>query len=133
MARPRLPFPTPGEFEILRLVWEHGELTVRDVHQLLLPHKPRAYTSIMTILKVMTDKGLLARRTRGRAFVYAAGVEERKTLHGMLHDMLTRVYRGSLVSLFGDLIDCAAPSECELGHLVQTLQRKISARESAAV
>ena len=54
----------------MRILWEKSPLSVREVMELLNRRRPRAYTSVMSLLNVMTDKGLLAREPDGRAFVY---------------------------------------------------------------
>ena len=61
MARPRHNNPTPAELEVLQIIWEHGPRTVREVMNLLKPKRPRAYTSVMSLMSVMAEKGLLAR------------------------------------------------------------------------
>ena len=60
MARPKQPHPTPGELEILRILWERGPSTVREVLE-LVPQE-RAYTSVMSLLGVMTEKKLVTRK-----------------------------------------------------------------------
>ena len=66
MARPKQPHPTPGELEILRVLWNHGSATVRQVME-RLPDK-RAYTSVMSLMTVMAEKKLVTRKPQGRAF-----------------------------------------------------------------
>jgi predicted transcriptional regulator len=95
MARPRSEQPTPGELEVLRILWRRGPSTVRDVMQALNGDRPRAYTSVMSLLNVMTEKGLVRRRPRGRAFVYAARAEESSTLGRMVGDLMERAFEGS--------------------------------------
>ena len=63
MPRPKSEHPTPGELEVLQIIWRKGPCTVRQVLDELNQSRPRAYTSVMSLLNVMTDKKLL-RRTR---------------------------------------------------------------------
>ena len=73
MARPRHEQPTPAELQVLKVFWDReGPGTVRDVLEVVNrdTDPPRAYTSVMSLLNVMTDKGLLRRSPRGRAFLY---------------------------------------------------------------
>ena len=73
MARPKHQHPTPAELEVLKILWEAGPLTVRAVMESLKKRrKRRAYTTVMSLLNVMTDKGLLRRKPKGRAFLYTA-------------------------------------------------------------
>src|SRR5690606_21100544 len=67
MPRPRLSTPTEGELEILKVLWERGPLTVREVLTELNAARVRAYTSVMSLMNIMTDKGLLHREPQGRA------------------------------------------------------------------
>jgi len=122
MPRPKLPHPTPGELEILNLIWERGPLTVRQVLDLLNPERARAYTSVMTLLNVMTDKGLLKRKASGRAFVYAAVAERQKTLGKMLADLLGRAFQGSPTALVAQLLEHTQPSAAELAEIRSTVR-----------
>ena len=79
MPRPKSDHPTPGELEALKILWEHGPSTVRQVMERLNEDRPRAYTSVMSLLGVMADKGLLNRKPQGRAFVYEPAVREGST------------------------------------------------------
>ncbi len=67
MPRPRHEHPTPGELEVLKILWDRGPSTVRQVMDVLNETRRRAYTSVMSLLSVMTDKGLLTRQPKGRA------------------------------------------------------------------
>ena len=83
MARPRHEQPTPAELEVLKILWDRaGPSTVRDVLEVVNGHAdpPRAYTSVMSLLNVMTDKGLLVRKSAGRAFSYAPKVGRTRTV-----------------------------------------------------
>ncbi len=84
MARPRHNNPTPAELEVLQIIWEHGPCTVREVMDLLKPKRPRAYTSVMSLMSVMAEKGLLNQKPKGRAFIYSAKVSRDKTQSYML-------------------------------------------------
>ena len=76
MPRPRHEHPTPGELEVLKVLWDSGSSTVREVMEQLNQARPRAYTSVMSLLNVMTDKRLLVRKPHGRAFLYEARARE---------------------------------------------------------
>jgi len=67
MPRPRSEHPTPGELEVLQVLWRRGPSTVREVMNELNRSRPRAYTSVMSLLNVMVDKGWLNRQRQGRA------------------------------------------------------------------
>ena len=121
MARPRHKNPTPAELEVLQIIWEHGSCTVREVMNLLEPTRPRAYTSVMSLMNVMAEKGLLGQRAKGRAFVYSAKVSREKTQSSMLGDLLNRAFDGSANALVAHLLEEAEPSSEELDEIHKTI------------
>ena len=122
MARPKHENPTPAELEILHLVWRDGPLTVRQVMEHLDRVRPRAYTSVMSLLNVMTEKGLLERQAEGRAFVYRAKVEREQTLGEMVADLLGRAFEGSATALVAHLLEQASPDRQELEEIRNTIR-----------
>ena len=78
---------------------------------------PRAYTSVMSLLNVMTDKGLLRRSPLGRAFLYEPVSPREQTLRSMLGETLERVYNGSASLLVAHLLDQSHPSGDELKQI----------------
>ena len=123
MARPRHKGPTPAELEILQVIWEHGPCTVREVMEMLKSKKQRAYTTVMSLMNVMAEKGLLSPRPRGRAFVYSAKVSRDKTQAGMLSDLLNRAFDGSANALVAHLLEEAGPDSEELDEIHKTITR----------
>ena len=61
------PRPTDGELEILRILWERGESTVREVHEVLEARHPTGYTTVLKLLQIMTEKALVERDASERA------------------------------------------------------------------
>jgi len=90
-----LPKPTEAELEILRVLWEHGACTVRDVHEVLHRRDGTGYTTALKQLQIMFDKGLVERDESQRAHVYRAAVSKERTQKKFLSDMLQRVFDGS--------------------------------------
>ena len=121
MARPRHVNPTPAEFEVLEFVWDHGPSTVREVMTGLNEQRPRAYTSIMSLMNVMARKGLLTRKPIGRAFSYGAKVTRAKTQSKMLKDLVSRVFDGSASTLVTHLLHKATPNSEELDEIRKTI------------
>ncbi len=117
MPRPKHEHPTPGELEVLKILWDRGPSTVREVMEVLNRQRQRAYTSVMSLLNVMTDKGLLEREPEGRAFLYRAQVSREKTLGQMVHDLLGRAFEGSASALVARLLDQSSPSPEELQEI----------------
>ncbi len=130
MGRPKHENPTPGELEILSTLWERSPLTVREVREVLNRRRPRAYTSVMSLLNVMTDKGLLVRRASGRAFVYLPKASRTKTMRRMLGDLLGRAFEGSASLLVAHLLEEASPGAEELAIIRKTLAEYESQQEN---
>lgn len=123
MPRPREEQPTAGELEILKVLWDRGPSTVREVMDVLNESRPRAYTSVMSLLNVMTDKRLLVREPRGRAFVYRPRTDRGKTLGHMVGDLLSRAFEGSTSQLVLHLLDQTRPSSEELAEIQKAIEK----------
>jgi BlaI family transcriptional regulator, penicillinase repressor len=115
MPRPKQQQPTPGELEVLKILWERGPATVREVMEVLNRQRRRAYTSVMSLLEVMTEKRLLKRRPVGRAFLYAPAVDQEKTLGRIVEDVVGRVFEGSAAALVAHVLgrEQTSPEELE--------------------
>ena len=117
MARPRHTQPTPGELEVLQVLWEQGPCTVRQVMGLLNRTRRRAYTSVMSLMNVMAEKGLLTREQKGRAFVYKTRATRKTTLSRMLADLLGRAFDGSASVMVAHLLEQTDPTGDELREI----------------
>jgi BlaI family penicillinase repressor len=120
MARPRHEQPTPGELEILKILWNrNGPTSVRDVFEVVNQNAEprRAYTSVMSLLNVMAAKGLVRRSPHGRAFRYEPVAPRDQTLRLLLGETLKRVYDGSASLLVTHLLDQSYPSRAELDQI----------------
>jgi len=122
MARPKEEQPTAGELEVLKVLWERGSSTVREVMEVLNRDRPRAYTSVMSLLNVMTDKGLVVREPQGRAFIYRAKTNRGRTLRRMVGDLLGRAFGGSTSQLVAHLLDQTKPSPAELDEIRRAIE-----------
>jgi predicted transcriptional regulator len=123
MPRPKHDHPTPGELEVLKILWDQGPSTVRQVMEVLNHQRRRAYTSVMSLMGVMTEKGLLKRRLKGRGYLYEARAAREKTRGQMLRDLLARAFEGSASTLVAHLLDESSPSPGELEEIRQTIDR----------
>lgn len=131
MARPRHKNPTPAELEVLQIIWEHGPCTVREVMNLISPKRPRAYTSVMSLMNVMADKGMLKQKAEGKAFVYSEKISRDKTQSRMLGDLLNRAFDGSASALVTHLLRQAKPNSEELEEIHKTITEFTRKRENA--
>lgn len=123
MVRPRHENPTPAELEVLRVIWERGPSTVREVMNALNQERPRAYTSVMSLMNVMAEKGLLRTQPQGRAFVYSAQVSQARTQSDIVRDLLRRVFDGSASALVMHLLEEAKPDSKELDEIRKTISK----------
>jgi BlaI family transcriptional regulator, penicillinase repressor len=115
MARPKSSNPTPAELQVLQILWLQGPSTVREV-MVALPRE-RAYTSVMSLLNVMTDKKLVTRQPERRAFRYTARFRPEQTQRKVLRDLLDRLFQGSASSLVARLLEQARPTAQELATI----------------
>jgi BlaI family penicillinase repressor len=122
MARPKEVGPTDGELEVLKVLWERGPSTVREVLDVLTVVRPRAYTSVMSLLNVMTEKGLVLRYPKGRAFVYRAKSDRARTLRSLVGGLLGRAFEGSTAQLVAHLLDQTKPSDDELAEIRRAIK-----------
>src|SRR3989442_170898 len=95
MTKQPLQKPTASELEILRVLWERGPSTVRDVHEALREKKDLGYTTVLKLLQIMTAKGTVRRNEEQRAHVYEACQPATETKRQLVGDVLQRVFEGS--------------------------------------
>ena len=112
------------QLEIMKVVWQRGEATVRDVYEELRLHRPIAYTTVMTTMKHMETRGHLKKRSEGRAFVYAATVPESRMLRKIVGDFVDRVFNGSTEPLLAHLIEERRLSEKDLQRIGKMIREK---------
>jgi len=93
------PRPTDAELAILRVLWDRGPSTVREVHEALSATQDTGYTTVLKLLQIMTDKGLVVRDESQRAHVYASRLGEHLTQRQLLTDLVDRAFRGSPAKL----------------------------------
>src|SRR5215467_8873742 len=99
MSRRNPPKPTPGELEILRVLWSRGPSTVRKVHEAVTKKRPTGYTTVLKLLQIMTVKGTVRRNEEQRAHVYEACLPPDRTKRQLADDLLQRVFGGSATEL----------------------------------
>jgi predicted transcriptional regulator len=93
----RTPHPTltPQELAIMKVVWRTDEATVRDVYEALQETRPVAYTTVMTMMRILQEKGYLTKATNDRAHVYRPAKPSQQVIGGMVRDFLDRVFDGA--------------------------------------
>jgi BlaI family transcriptional regulator, penicillinase repressor len=119
--------PTAAELEILRVLWGRGPSTVREVYEELSSTKQIGYTSVLKLMQIMHDKGLLRRNEQQRAHVYEVCQPAGKTKRQIAGDVLRRVFAGSAHDLMVHALAGRRTSKAEieeLRRLLDTYERK---------
>src|ERR1017187_3505773 len=93
--RRRSSILTGQELEIMKIVWQHDSSTVRDVYEALLEKRKIAYTTVMTMMKVLEQKRYLKKSQAERAYVYRPAQPQRQVIGAMVRDFVNRVFNGS--------------------------------------
>jgi len=99
MPRPSAPRPTDAELAILRVLWDRGPSTVRQVHDVLAHDRQAAYTTALKLLQIMTEKGLVERDESDRTHIYRARLGEEQTQRQLVRDLVDRAFGGSAMKL----------------------------------
>jgi BlaI family transcriptional regulator, penicillinase repressor len=111
---PVTPRPTDAELAILRVLWQRGASTVRQVHDELLRVRPTAYTTALKLLQIMTEKGLVRRDETDRTHVYQARYSEEHTQRQLVRDLLDRAFGGSSSKLVMQALNAKRATSEEL-------------------
>ena len=119
-----LPKPTETELELLRALWLMESATVRELHETVNRKRPLGYTSVLKILQIMTEKGLVQREESARAHVYRATASQEATQNQLLRDLSERLFAGSAAQLAMHALAMEPASERELEELRTMIQRR---------
>src|SRR5271165_831467 len=95
IGKSNLPKPTEGELELLRVLWGKGSATVRELHDAVSQERALGYTTVLKLLQIMTEKGLVQRTEVGRAHVYRPTASQGETQSQLLRDLSERLFSGS--------------------------------------
>ena len=126
MGRLRLR-PTDSELAILRILWERGPSTVRQVHEALAETRDTGYTTTLKLMQIMADKGLVKRDESARTHIYAALATEQQTQRQLVRDLVDRAFGGSAAALVLHALkgDGASPAELkEIRKLIDDYREK---------
>jgi len=116
------PRPTEGELAILRVLWDRREpCTVRDVHDALRRSKDTAYTTVLKMMTIMADKGLVVRDASERSHRYAAVHPEPQVQSALLADLMQRAFSGSALQLVQRALDVDAASSEDLDAIARLI------------
>jgi predicted transcriptional regulator len=113
--------PTDAELEVLRVIWDRGPSTVREIHDVLDRQKPRGYTTILKTLQIMTAKELVIRDAADRSHVYRSRLTEHQTQRQLVRDLIDRAFGGSAANLMLQVLGTKTTSPRELAELESLL------------
>lgn len=116
-----LPRPTDAELEILNVLWRRGPSTVREVHDALLESKDIGYTTILKLMQIMAEKGLVKRDESDRRHVYEAVRAQDETQRQLLYDLLDRAFNGSATKMVMQALSSEKASKEELAEIRRML------------
>ncbi len=116
---------TDAELQLMNILWEAGEGTVRAVLDGLPADRPLAYTTVSTTLRILEGKGYVTSRKEGRSHVYVPAVEKPGYEKRSLRHLLGGLFRGDRLALVRQLIDSEPVEEAELKALQQLLDDKL--------
>jgi BlaI family transcriptional regulator, penicillinase repressor len=119
-----LPKPTEGELELLTILWDRGQATVRELFDAVNVKRPVVYTGVLKLLQIMTDKGLAERNESERAHVYRAAVAREETQQRFMREISDRFFAGSAAQLALRALEMEAASEEDLNEIRKLLRRK---------
>lgn len=126
MSESKLPRPTDAELAILRVLWERGPSTVREVHEVL--QDGSGYTTVLKMMQIMTEKGLVVRDESQRAHVYSSRATQEKTQRQLVTDLVERAFGGSPAQLAMQALSTkkTSPEElAELRRLLDSLDKEV--------
>jgi len=121
MKKQPVPKPTDAELAILRVLWDRGPSTVRQVYDVLSEQRDFAYTTTLKLLQLMTEKGITVRQEEGRVHLYRAGFAQEDTQQRLVADLLERAFGGSSAKLVVQALAAKPASAEELREIRQLL------------
>jgi predicted transcriptional regulator len=122
--RPRSPTLTAQELEVMKIVWRRGTVTVRDVYEELLERRKIAYTTVMSALKTLEQKGHLRAKQQERAYVYEPTQPQGQVIRSMVREFVERVFGGAAQPLVIHLIEDERLTESDLKEIARAARRK---------
>ncbi len=127
MPRPVNEYPTDGELEILHVLWSAGPSALSALCEAIRVNRDVAATTVATMLRVMSDKGLVKRTGSGRGATWVATVSQQKTERGMVRKLVDRVFDGAADRVVAHLVEGGQLTDAQLAELRRLLARQANA------
>ncbi len=123
MSLKNLPKPTEAELQLLRVLWERGPSTVREIHEAMGDEKETGYTTTLKILQKMADKGLVERDESARSHIYHAAIKAEQTQRQLVRDLLQKAFGGNPGQLVMQALSERKASKQELADIRRLLDK----------
>src|SRR5512146_1169299 len=118
------------EADIMSVVWEKGKATVQEVQEALEPRRSLAYTTVMTVMSRLGEKGILSRAKEGRAYIYSPAIAHDKTAGSLLKSLVRRLYAGATTRALAQLLETDEEvDDAELERLEQLIRARREGRK----
>ncbi len=108
----------------MKVIWERERATVRDVYETLLEHRKIAYTTVMTMMKILEEKKYLKKTQEDRAYVYRPAKPKNQVIRGMVREFVDRVFNGSAEPLLAHLIEDDRLDKKDLEELARMIRKE---------
>src|SRR5882724_1135125 len=118
-AKPTL---TEQELEIMKVVWQLEKATVRQVYETMLEHRRIAYTTVMTMMNILEQKGYLKKQQHDRAYVYQPSQPQKQVIRSMVREFIDRVFNGSAEPLLVHLVEDQRLTENDLEEMRRSIK-----------
>jgi len=128
MPQPTRPLPTDSELDILRVLWDRGPSTVRQVYEQLKPAKPVGYTGVLKLMQIMAEKGLVRRNEEQRTHIYEAWLPRESTQRQLVGDLLDRAFGGSAMDLMMQALSTKRATPAEIDQIRRMLDEYVEKR-----
>jgi predicted transcriptional regulator len=115
--------PTEGELAILQVLWDGGPQSVRDIQRILNQAKPTGYTTVLKLMQIMTEKGLIERDESVRPQIYRAAYSQEHTQRQLVRDLMQRAFGGSVKALVLQALAGRKSTPEELAAMEKLLER----------
>jgi BlaI family penicillinase repressor len=115
--------PTEKELEILQILWQKGPVAVKDVHEEMGGEEANGYTTILKLLQIMHEKGLVARQKSGKLHLYEAIASQESTQQQMIDKIISTVFQGSAAQLVMSALGNKRSSKAELLEIKKYLEK----------
>jgi BlaI family transcriptional regulator, penicillinase repressor len=121
MSQTKFIKPTESELEILQILWEKSQASVREVHEVLSLHKDSGYTTTLKLMQIMHEKGLLNRNDSARTHIYKPALSQEKAQKHLINKMIDTLFSGSSTSLVLQVLGSHKTSSAEMEQITAFL------------